>query len=97
MNMSHKKKETIKPFTINLSSEDYEMLQSNAKEREMEEDEYVIFLVRNDRPGLYTSEIASQLRLISKAVERFSYNDQKISQQCIEDIREGVNKLWKCF
>lgn len=95
--MSHKKKETIKPFTINLSSEDYRTLQSNAKEREMEENEYVVFLIRNDRPGLYTSEIASQLSLISGAVERFSYNDQKTSQQCIEDIREGVNKLWQCL
>lgn len=90
-----KQKELIKPFTINLLLDDYELMKENAKERGMQESEYICFLVRSDYPKLYTTNAASGLKMITETVNDLTNGIQRMKKQDLEKLKEGVDKLWQ--
>lgn len=85
----------IKPFIIDLTKKDHEILNENASIRNMDTEQYVRNLIRNDNPEMYGGDAAAALRKISLAADKLEYDD--CNKEWVHEIQEGVVTLWQCL
>lgn len=93
--MSQEKNGYIKPFIMDLTKTEHERLKKNASIRNMEQNDYVRYLIRNDNPEMYTDDAAAALRMISTAAAQLEEDEN--NKELINEIQEGVFTLWQCL
>lgn len=93
--MSQERRGFIKPFIIDLTKTEHERLEMNASIRNMEQNDYVRYLIRNDNPEMYTDDAAAALRMISTAAAQLEEDEN--NKELINEIQEGVFTLWQCL
>lgn len=93
------KDEKKKVLYVELSPEDYELLEMQLKRRNLDKTNYIRYLIRKDQDDIYSSKAVEALNGVSSStvtIMNTVSEDSDIYSECIK-LREWVTVLWQCL
>lgn len=96
-------KKNNKSICLNLSIEEYQILEDKAKRRKLDKTNYIRYLINSDQDDLYSVKADRALQQISAGAENLAdiCNMNKLDQNEIlencDAIIKGVKTLWRCL
>ena len=93
------KNEKKKALYVELSPEDYELLEIQLKRRNLDKTNYIRYLIRKDQDDIYSSKAVEALNGVSSStvtIMNTVSEDSDIYSECIK-LREWVTVLWQCL
>lgn len=93
------KDEKKKALYVELSPEDYELLEMQLKRRNLDKTNYIRYLIRKDQDDIYSPKAAEALNGVSSStvtIMNTVSEDSDIYSECIK-LREWVTVLWQCL
>lgn len=93
------KDEKKKVLYVELSPEDYELLEMQLKRRNLDKTNYIRYLIRKDQDDIYSSKAVEALNGVSSStvtIMNTVSEDSDIYSECIK-LREWVTALWQCL
>ena len=88
-----------KVLYVELSPEDYELLEMQLKRRNLDKTNYIRYLIRKDQDDIYSSKAVEALNGVSSStvtIMNTVSEDSDIYSECIK-LREWVTVLWQCL
>ena len=96
-------KKNNKSICLNLSIEEYQILEDKAKRRKLDKTNYIRYLINADQDDLYSVKADRALQQISAGAENLADtcnmnkpDQDKIHENC-DAIIKGVKTLWRCL
>lgn len=93
------KDEKKKVLYVELSSEDYGLLEMQLKRRNLDKANYIRYLIRKDQDDIYSPKAVEALNRVSSStvtIMNMVSEDSDIYSECV-NLREGVAALWQCL
>ncbi len=93
------KDEKKKALYVELSPEDYELLEMQLKRRNLDKTNYIRYLIRKDQDDIYSPKAAEALNGVSSStvtIMNMVSEDSDIYSECVK-LKEGVAELWRCL
>ena len=93
------KNEKKKALYVELSPEDYELLEMQLKRRNLDKTNYIRYLIRKDQDDIYSLKAVEALNGVSSStvtIMNTVSEDSDIYSECIK-LREWVTVLWQCL
>ena len=90
------KDEKKKVLYVELSPEDYELLEMQLKRRNLDKTNYIRYLIRKDQDDIYSSKAVEALNGVSSStvtIMNMVSEDSDIYSECV-NLKEGVAALW---
>lgn len=93
------KAEKKKALYVELSPEDYELLEMQLKRRNLDKTNYIRYLIRKDQDDIYSPKAVGALNGVSSStvtIMNMVPEDSDIYSECVK-LKEGVAALWQCL
>lgn len=93
------KNEKKKALYVELSPEDYMLLEMQLKRRNLDKTNYIRYLIRKDQDDIYSPKAAEALNGVSSStvtIMNMVSEDSDIYSECVK-LKEGVAELWRCL
>lgn len=93
------KDEKKKALYVELSPEDYELLEMQLKRRNLDKTNYIRYLIRKDQDDIYSPKAAEALNGVSSStvtIMNMVSEDSDIYSECVK-LKEGVAEIWRCL
>lgn len=93
------KDEKKKVLYVELSPEDYKLLEMQLKRRNLDKTNYIRYLIRKDQDDIYSPKAAEALNGVSSStvtIMNMVSEDSDIYSECVK-LKEGVAELWRCL
>lgn len=93
------KNEKKKALYVELSLEDYELLEMQLKRRNLDKTNYIRYLIRKDQDDIYSPKAVEALNGVSSStvtIMNMVSEDSDIYSECVK-LKEGVAEIWRCL